>query len=102
MGRQQRLLQDGFAEQSIKLLYDEDAVSKDTQVAIMSGMVGQGNAATDTYRARAGAYGEDNQGVWARTWGGQNKYTGNNTSFKNSYLYRRSYDKTLANGWNTA
>ena len=28
------------AEQSIKLLYDEDAVSKDTRAAIMSGMVG--------------------------------------------------------------
>ena len=44
------------AEQSIKLLYDEDAVSKDTRAAIMSGMVGWRNAATDTYRARAGAY----------------------------------------------
>ena len=89
------------AEQSIKLLYDEDAVSKDTRAAIMSGMVGWPNAATDTYRARAGAYGEDNQGVWARTWGGQNKYTGNNTSFKNSYWAGQvGYDKTLANGWN--
>ena len=89
------------AEQSIKLLYDEDAVSKDTRAAIMSGMVGWRNAATDTYRARAGAYGKDNQGVWARTWGGQNKYTGNNTSFKNSYWAGQvGYDKTLANGWN--
>ena len=89
------------AEQSIKLLYDEDAVSKDTRAAIMSGMVGWRNAATDTYRARIGAYGEDNQGVWARTWGGQNKYTGNNTSFKNSYWAGQvGYDKTLANGWN--
>lgn len=89
------------AEQSIKLLYDEDAVSKDTRAAIMSGMVGWRNAATDTYRARAGAYGEDNQGVWARTWGGQNKYTGNNTSFKNSYWAGQvGYDKTLAKGWN--
>lgn len=89
------------AEQSIKLLYDEDAVSKDTRAAIMSGMVGWRNAATDTYRARAGAYGEDNQGVWARTWGGQNKYIGNNTSFKNSYWAGQvGYDKTLANGWN--
>ena len=89
------------AEQSIKLLYDEDAVSKDTRAAIMSGMVGWRNAATDTYRARAGAYGEDNQGVWARTWGGQNKYTGNNTSFKNSYWAGQvGYDTTLANGWN--
>ena len=89
------------AEQSIKLLYDEDAVSKDTRAAIMSGMVGWRNAATDTYRARAGAYGEDNQGVWARTWGGQNKYSGNNTSFKNSYWAGQvGYDKTLANGWN--
>ena len=89
------------AEQSIKLLYDEDAVSKDTRAAIMSGMVGWRNAATDTYRARAGAYGEDNQGVWARTWGGQNKYTGNNTSFKNSYWAGQvGYDKTLGNGWN--
>ena len=89
------------AEQSIKLLYDEDAVSKDTRAAIMSGMVGWRNAANDTYRARAGAYGEDNQGVWARTWGGQNKYSGNNTSFKNSYWAGQvGYDKTLANGWN--
>ena len=89
------------AEQSIKLLYDEDAVSKDTRAAIMSGIVGWRNAATDTYRARAGAYGEDNQGVWARTWGGQNKYTGNNTSFKNSYWAGQvGYDKTLGNGWN--
>ena len=89
------------AEQSIKLLYDEDAVSKDTRAAIMSGMVGWRNAATDTYRARAGAYGEDNQGVWARTWGGQNKYSGNNTSFKNSYWAGQvGYDKTLGNGWN--
>ena len=89
------------AEQSIKLLYDEDAVSKDTRAAIMSGMVGWRNAATDTYRARVGAYGEDNQGVWARTWGGQNKYSGNNTSFKNSYWAGQvGYDKTLANGWN--
>ena len=89
------------AEQSIKLLYDEDAVSKDTRAAIMSGMVGWRNAATDTYRARAGAYGEDNQGVWARTWGGQNKYTGNNTSFKNScWAGQVGYDKTLGNGWN--
>ncbi len=89
------------AEQSIKLLYDEDAVSKDTRAAIMSGMVGWRNAATDTYRARVGAYGEENQGVWARTWGGQNKYSGNNTSFKNSYWAGQvGYDKTLANGWN--
>ena len=89
------------AEQSIKLLYDEDAVSKDTRAAIMSGMVGWRNAATDTYRARVGAYGEDNQGVWARTWGGQNKYSGHNTSFKNSYWAGQvGYDKTLANGWN--
>ncbi|WP_304100266.1 autotransporter domain-containing protein [Phascolarctobacterium succinatutens] len=89
------------AEQSIKLLYDEDAVSKDTRAAIMSGMVGWRNAAADTYRDRAGAYGEENQGVWARTWGGQNKYTGNNTSFKNSYWAGQvGYDKTLANGWN--
>ena len=89
------------AEQSIKLLYDEDAVSKDTRAALMSGMVGWRNAATDTYRARVGAYGEENQGVWARTWGGQNKYTGNNTSFKNSYWAGQvGYDKTLANGWN--
>ena len=89
------------AEQSIKLLYDEDAVSKDTRAAIMSGMVGWRNAATDTYRARVGAYGEENQGVWARTWGGQNKYTGNNTSFKNSYWAGQvGYDKNLANGWN--
>ena len=89
------------AEQSIKLLYDEDAVSKDTRAALMSGMVGWRNAANDTYRARAGAYGEENQGVWARTWGGQNKYIGNNTSFKNSYWAGQvGYDKTLGNGWN--
>ena len=89
------------AEQSIKLLYDEDAVSKDTRAAIMSGMVGWRNAAADTYRYRSSARTEDNEGVWARTWGGQNKYTGNNTSFKNSYWAGQvGYDKTLANGWN--
>ena len=89
------------AEQSIKLLYDEDAVSKDTRAAIMSGMVGWRNAAADTYRYRSSARTEDNKGVWARTWGGQNKYTGNNTSFKNSYWAGQvGYDKTLANGWN--
>ena len=89
------------AEQSIKLLYDEDAVSKDTRAAIMSGMVGWRNAAADTYRYRSGARTEDNEGVWARTWGGQNKYSGNNTSFKNSYWAGQvGYDKTLANGWN--
>ena len=89
------------AEQSIKLLYDEDAVSKDTRAAIMSGMVGWRNAAADTYRYRSGARSEANEGVWARTWGGQNKYSGNNTSFKNSYWAGQvGYDKTLANGWN--
>ena len=89
------------AEQSIKLLYDEDAVSKDTRAAIMSGMVGWRNAAADTYRYRSSARTEDNEGVWARTWGGQNKYSGNNTSFKNSYWAGQvGYDKTLANGWN--
>ena len=89
------------AEQSIKLLYDEDAVSKDTRAAIMSGMVGWRNAAADTYRYRSGARSEADEGVWARTWGGQNKYSGNNTSFKNSYWAGQvGYDKTLANGWN--
>ena len=106
------------AEQSIKLLYDEDVVSKDTRAAIMSSMVGWRNAAADTYSYRStartqkvgggrgpvvsgDAHGEDNGGVWARTWGGQNKYSGNNTSFKNSYWAGQvGYDKTFANGWN--
>ena len=106
------------AEQSIKLLYDEDVVSKDTRAAIMSSMVGWRNAAADTYSYRSSArtqkvgggrgpvvsgdaHGEDNEGVWARTWGGQNKYSGNNTSFKNSYWAGQvGYDKTFANGWN--
>ena len=106
------------AEQSIKLLYDEDVVSKDTRAAIMSSMVGWRNAAADTYSYRStartqkigggrgpvvsgDAHGEDNEGVWARTWGGQNKYSGNNTSFKNSYWAGQvGYDKTFANGWN--
>ena len=106
------------AEQTIKLLYDEDVVSKDTRAAIMSSMVGWRNAASDTYSYRSSArtqkvgggrgpvvsgdaHGEDNEGVWARTWGGQNKYSGNNTSFKNSYWAGQvGYDKTFANGWN--
>ncbi|WP_293832640.1 autotransporter outer membrane beta-barrel domain-containing protein [uncultured Phascolarctobacterium sp.] len=106
------------AEQTIKLLYDEDVVSKDTRAAIMSSMVGWRNAAADTYSYRSSArtqkvgggrgpvvsgdaHGEDNDGVWARTWGGQNKYSGNNTSFKNSYWAGQvGYDKTFANGWN--
>ena len=106
------------AEQSIKLLYDEDVVSKDTRAAIMSSMVGWRNVAADTYSYRStartqkvgggrgpvvsgDAHGEDNGGVWARTWGGQNKYSGNNTSFKNSYWAGQvGYDKTFANGWN--
>ena len=106
------------AEQSIKLLYDEDVVSKDTRAAIMSSMVGWRNAAADTYSYRSSArtqkvgggrgpvvsgdaHGEDNEGVWARTWGGQNKYSGNNTSFKTSYWAGQvGYDKTFANGWN--
>ena len=106
------------AEQTIKLLYDEDVVSKDTRAAIMSSMVGWRNAAADTYSYRSSArtqkvgggrgpvvsgdaHGEDNEGVWARTWGGQNKYSGNNTSFKNSYWAGQvGYDKTFANGWN--
>ena len=106
------------AEQTIKLLYDEDVVSKDTRAAIMSSMVGWRNAAADTYSYRStartqkvgggrgpvvsgDAHGEDNGGVWARTWGGQNKYSGNNTSFKNSYWAGQvGYDKTFANGWN--
>ena len=106
------------AEQSIKLLYDEDVVSKDTRAAIMSSMVGWRNAAADTYSYRSSArtqkvgggrgpvvsgdaHGDNNEGVWARTWGGQNKYSGNNTSFKNSYWAGQvGYDKTFANGWN--
>ena len=106
------------AEQTIKLLYDEDVVSKDTRAAIMSSMVGWRNAASDTYSYRSSArtqkvgggrgpvvsgdaHGEDNEGVWARTWGGQNKYSGNNTSFKTSYWAGQvGYDKTFANGWN--
>ena len=106
------------AEQTIKLLYDEDVVSKDTRAAIMSSMVGWRNAAADTYSYRSSArtqkvgggrgpvvsgdaHGEDNEGVWARTWGGQNKYSGNNTSFKTSYWAGQvGYDKTFANGWN--
>ena len=106
------------AEQTINILYDEDVVSKDTRAAIMSSMVGWRNAAADTYSYRSSArtqkvgggrgpvvsgdaHGEDNEGVWARTWGGQNKYSGNNTSFKNSYWAGQvGYDKTFANGWN--
>ena len=106
------------AEQTINILYDEDVVSKDTRAAIMSSMVGWRNAAADTYSYRSSArtqkvgggrgpvvngdaHGEDNEGVWARTWGGQNKYSGNNTSFKTSYWAGQvGYDKTFANGWN--
>ncbi|MDO5787321.1 MAG: autotransporter domain-containing protein, partial [Phascolarctobacterium sp.] len=107
----------GSAEQAINLLYDEDVVSKDTRAAIMSSMVTWRNAAADTYsyrhsvRAPQGGgrgpvdsgtrLGANDEGVWARTWGGQNKYSGNNTSFKSSFWAGQvGYDKNLANGWN--
>ena len=109
--------QAGSAEQAINLLFDEDVVSKDTRAAIMSSMVGWRNAAADTYSYRHSArapqgggrgpvdsgtrLGAADEGVWARTWGGQNKYSGNNTSFKNSFWAGQvGYDKNLANGWN--
>lgn len=109
--------QAGSAEQAIDLLFDEDVVSKDTRAAIMSSMVGWRNAAADTYSYRHSArapqggghgpvdsgtrLGANDEGVWARTWGGQNKYSGNNTSFKNSFWAGQvGYDKNLANGWN--
>ena len=109
--------QAGSAEQAINLLFDEDVVSKDTRAAIMSSMVGWRNAAADTYSYRHSArapqgggrgpvdsgtrLGTNDEGVWARTWGGQNKYSGNNTSFKNSFWAGQvGYDKNLANGWN--
>ena len=109
--------QAGSAEQAINLLFDEDVVSKDTRAAIMSSMVGWRNAAADTYSYRHSArapqgggrgpvdsgtrLGANDEGVWARTWGGQNKYSGNNTSFKNSFWAGQvGYDKNLANGWN--
>lgn len=95
----------------------EDVVSKDTRAAIMSSMVGWRNAAADTYSYRHSArapqgggrgpvdsgtrLGANDEGVWARTWGGQNKYSGNNTSFKTSFWAGQvGYDKNLANGWN--
>ena len=107
----------GSAEQAINLLFDEDVVSKDTRAAIMSSMVTWRNAAADTYSYRHSArapqgggrgpvdsgtrLGAADEGVWARTWGGQNKYSGNNTSFKNSFWAGQvGYDKNLANGWN--
>ena len=109
--------QAGSAEQAINLLFDEDVVSKDTRAAIMSSMVGWRNAAADTYSYRHSArapqggghgpvdsgtrLGANDEGVWARTWGGQNKYSGNNTSFKTSFWAGQvGYDKNLANGWN--
>ena len=44
--------------------------------------------------------GAEDSGTWARVYGGQSKYSGNNTSYDgNNWAAQVGYDKQLANGW---
>lgn len=44
--------------------------------------------------------GAGESGTWARVYGGQSKYSGNNTSYDgNNWAAQVGYDKQLANGW---
>ncbi len=44
--------------------------------------------------------GAEDSGTWARIYGGQSKYSGNNTSYDgNNWAAQVGYDKQLANGW---
>ena len=45
--------------------------------------------------------GAADEGTWARVYGGQSKYSGNNTSYDgNNWAAQVGYDKQLSNGWN--
>lgn len=79
----------------------ESELVKDTRTAMMSNMLSWRNVAGDSYNRRAMMLDDDKAGVWARTYGGQTKYSGNNTSFNGSYWAGQvGYDMNLANGWN--
>ena len=72
-----------------------------TRTAMMSNMLSWRNVAGDSYNRRAMMLDDEEAGVWARTYGGQTKYSGNNTSFNGSYWAGQvGYDMNLANGWN--
>lgn len=44
--------------------------------------------------------GAEDSGTWARVYGGQSKYSGNNTSYDgDNWAAQVGYDKQLANGW---
>ncbi|MGM9528449.1 MAG: autotransporter domain-containing protein [Phascolarctobacterium sp.] len=44
--------------------------------------------------------GAEDSGTWARVYGGQSKYSGNNTSYDgDNWAAQVGYDKKLANGW---
>ena len=70
--------------------------------AVMNSMLSWRDMAGDTYHHRRAALASDEGGVWAKTYGGKNKYNGNNTSFKTNYWAGQvGYDKVLSNGWIT-
>ncbi|MGM9520699.1 MAG: autotransporter domain-containing protein, partial [Phascolarctobacterium sp.] len=88
-----------------------------TRTAIMSNMLSWRNVAASSYNLRNMRRGQEakggaglvdmgsrlagaDEGTWARVYGGQTKYSGNNTSFDGDYWAAQvGYDKQLANGW---
>ena len=80
----------------------ESEFVKGPRTATMNSMLSWRDMAGDTYHHRRAALDGDEGGVWAKTYGGKNKYNGNNTSFRTNYWAGQvGYDKVLSNGWIT-
>ena len=79
--------------------YESD-IMKGARSAMMTSMLSWRDNAADIYSRGAAVRDGAEEGAWARTFGGKEKYDGSSTSMENSYWAGQvGYDRTLANGW---
>ena len=71
-----------------------------TRSAMMTSMLSWRDTASDMFFRTGQLRDGEQDGIWARTYGGKTEYDGNNVNIKNSYWAGQlGYDKTLADGW---
>ena len=78
----------------------ENSMMRGARSAMTTSLLAWCDTASDMFFRTGQLRDGEQDGIWARTYGGKTTYEGNNINIKNNYWAGQlGYDKTLANGW---
>ncbi len=78
----------------------ENSMMRGARSAMTTSLLVWRDTASDMFFRTGQLRDGEQDGIWARTYGGKTTYEGNNINIKNNYWAGQlGYDKTLANGW---